>query len=157
MSMKEQRWPRRIYELDRSAGKRCWVNEVSKVAEIMHLPGPEANILYDLENVQTAAWKLSMDKWWQEAYQKKKLRTYVQVRSREEHGTIVKSNVKRYHRSILNKLIFGILPLEIELGRFINVKEHLRLCNVCNLDRVEDEAHFLFSCAPLQAERSEFY
>ncbi len=75
----------------------------------------------------------------------------------KETENVCTSKVKRYHRSILNKLIFGILPLEIELGRFINVKEHLRLCNVCNLDRVEDEAHFLFSCAPLQAERSEFY
>ncbi len=28
---------------------------------------------------------------------------------------------------------------------------------MCNLDRVEDESHFLFSCAPLQLERSSFY
>ena len=32
-----------------------------------------------------------------------------------------------------------------------------RLCKICNTGVVEDEYHFLFSCAPLQLERSTFY
>ena len=37
------------------------------------------------------------------------------------------------------------------------MKEEERTCKVCNLNRIEDERHFLFSCAPLQLERSSFY
>ena len=70
---------------------------------------------------------------------------------------MTRSNVKRYKRSILCKLFFGILPLEVEVGRFTNVKLEDRTCKVCNLPRIEDESHFLFSCAALQAERSAFY
>ena len=98
-----------------------------------------------------------MDNWWKEAGEKSKLRTYTQVTSRDSRGTVVKSNVKRYHGSILCKLLAGILPLEIELGCFINVKEEDRTCKVCNLNRIEDESHFLFCCGPLQLKRSSFY
>ena len=77
MEMKSYQWPRRVYELDRSVGRNCWVNEVKKVASTLHLPGPEANVLFYLENAQAAARKLSMDKWWQEAFLKRKLRTYI--------------------------------------------------------------------------------
>ena len=32
-----------------------------------------------------------------------------------------------------------------------------RYCKVCNLNKVEDEYHFLFSCPLYQTERSNFY
>ena len=150
--MKEHRWPRRVYELDREVGKNCWVSDVKHVTENLHLPGPDANVLYDLDNVQSACHKISMDQWWEEVEKKSKLHTYVQVRSRDVRNTVVKSNIKRYHRSILNKLLCVILPLEIELGRFLNVKVEERTCKVCNLERIEDECHFLFFCAQLQLE-----
>ena len=45
----------------------------------------------------------------------------------------------------------------MEIGRFTNVDREDRLCTVCNEIKVEDEYHFLFSCAPLQTECSLFY
>ena len=43
----------------------------------------------------------------------------------------------------------GILPLEVEVGRFQGVKRELRLCRVCGKKAVETEYHFLFSCKRL--------
>ena len=107
-----------MYEFDKIHVKRCWVSDVKLVTNNLHLPGPEANILYDLEGVQSAVWSLSMDNWLGEVAEKSKFRTYRLVRSRNSRGTITKSNIKWYHRSILCKLLSRILPLEIELGRF---------------------------------------
>ena len=45
----------------------------------------------------------------------------------------------------------------MEIDRFTNVDREDRLCMVCNENKVDDEYHFLFSCAPLQIERSLFY
>ena len=146
-----------MYEYDKKCGRKCWVSDVKQVTENLHLPNPDANILYDMANVQVAIWNLSMDMWWKEAVEKRKLRTYVQLRSRQTKGTIVRSNVKRYHRSILCKLLSGILLLELGTGRFTNVKVEDRTCKVCNLNRIEDESHFLFSCPALQIERSSFH
>ena len=32
-----------------------------------------------------------------------------------------------------------------------------RFCKICNLNVIEDEFHFLFSCPPYQLERSDYY
>ena len=61
-----------------------------------------------------------------------------------------------YH-TYLHICYSGILPLEIETGRYSGVPPEKRYCRVCNLPVVEDEYHFLYSCPLLQAERSKFY
>ena len=38
------------------------------------------------------------------------------------------------------------MPLNIETGRFKNLKLEDRLCTLCNLQAVESEIHFLFEC-----------
>ncbi len=54
-------------------------------------------------------------------------------------------NMDRKYRSVLAKLRCGILPLEIETGRWKNVDAGNRLCELCHTD-VEDEYHFMFRC-----------
>ena len=63
----------------------------------------------------------------------------------------------RMQRSLIAKLYSSTLPLQVEIGRFTNVDKEDRLCIVCNENKIEDEYHFLFSCVPLQTERSLFY
>ena len=41
---------------------------------------------------------------------------------------------------------FGILPLEIEVGRFRDIPLPNRICQMCNINVVEDEIHFLCEC-----------
>lgn len=43
----------------------------------------------------------------------------------------------------------SILPLTIETGRFQNTPEEDRLCEMCDLNDVESESHFLLYCTPL--------
>ena len=58
---------------------------------------------------------------------------------------------------MLAKLVSGIMPLEIETGRYTGIPKDERHCKVCNGNVVEDEYHFLFSCIAYQRERSQFY
>ena len=110
-----------------------------------------------MDNVQTAAHKFSIDQWWHGAQQQPKLRTYIEVRPQDEPTAVVKCNLKRCPRSLLSRLLCGILPLELKVGRFNDMPEELRLCKTCNLPNIENEYHFLFDCAPLQSIRSAFY
>ncbi len=65
-------------------------------------------------------------------------------------------NLTQQERSILAQFRLGTLPLEIELGRFVNKKIEERICNICRSD-VEDEKHFLFDCNLYQQNREIFF
>ena len=43
---------------------------------------------------------------------------------------------------MIGQLRSGILPLEIETGRFRNIPLHERIYHVCNQNNVENEYHF---------------
>ena len=45
----------------------------------------------------------------------------------------------------------GILPLNLEVGRFKNMLEDERVCELCELNEVENESHFRLYC-PLYDE-----
>ena len=64
---------------------------------------------------------------------------------------MVQANLPRNERSLLSRLLCGILPLEIEVGCFKRPKKerHERYCRTCNTQKVEDELHFIFSCDAL--------
>ena len=47
----------------------------------------------------------------------------------------------------------GILPLNIEAGRYIRKELNERLCLLCNQNSIEDEHHFLLLCPVYNAER----
>ena len=54
-------------------------------------------------------------------------------------------NLKKYHRSLFAQFRSGILPLNIETGRFRGLDLCDRICPVCDVE-VEDEVHFLCKC-----------
>ena len=60
-------------------------------------------------------------------------------------------NLPRHQRSAYIKLRCGVLPLEIETGRYHGVALEDRICKLCDLNQVEDETHFLINC-PLYSD-----
>ena len=74
---------------------------------------------------------------------------------------MVKSNLHRNERSILSCLLCGILPLEVETGRYTTgrhtrVEREERFCKVSGKDEVEDEVHLVFQCQKLKDTRNIF-
>ena len=49
----------------------------------------------------------------------------------------------------------GVLPLEIETGRFKNIQPEERYCVLCKQDLVEDEKPFLCTCKLYASIRNE--
>ena len=87
-----------------------------------------------------------------------KLSTYCQVKDFTEPAVMVRSNIHRNDRSVLSRLLCGILPLEIETGRYNKrkkVERNARYCKVCGKDEVEDETHLIFICSELKSIRKE--
>ena len=56
-------------------------------------------------------------------------------------------------RSLVSQLRLGILPIAIETGRYKSVPKHRRICELCNVDKVENEIYILFECSVYEEER----
>ncbi len=77
---------------------------------------------------------------------KEKLRTYRTFKDDMNTAAHLNSNLPKYERSLISQLRLGVLPLRIETGRFTNLEVGDRLCELCDKNQVETEAHFLFEC-----------
>ena len=72
-----------------------------------------------------------------------------------ESAVLVNLNLPRYQRRIIARLLCGILPIKIEVGRFTKMKCQRRFCKVCNKTIVEDETHFIICCERLKPQCKE--
>ena len=153
LDMKPHRFPKLVYQYDMKQRKSQWYNEICDIAKAFHLPSPNLGLKYDMEAVNSAALKYSQNLWWEAARAEPKLCTYTDFTEIDDPRTLVKANLPRGQRSLIAKLMCGILPLEVEVGRFVGKDKEERFCTVCESDKIEDEYHFLYACPKLKPVR----
>ena len=156
MNQNNDRLPRIVYDWEASKGNKGWIQDMMTITRVLHLPPPGSNVLYDMENVEYAVKAYSRKRAWEAVPTKTKLCSFAEMITPESASTLVKANLKRYPRSLLAKTLCGILPLEVEVGRFTDVKREFRLCKLCERGEIEDEYHFLFRCKALKVPRKEW-
>jgi hypothetical protein len=85
-----------------------------------------------------------------------KLRTYKLLKSEYSQENYVCNFFSKSERSFLAQLRLGILPLQIEIGRFTSPLTPIenRICLCCDLNCVENEIHFVLECPLYNEERS---
>ena len=84
-------------------------------------------------------------------YQSVKLRYYNLYKCDNKPAEYTFMNISKNQRPLFAQSRCGILPLEIETGRFKNFRLCERIC------KVEDEIHFLCECSNYSNERSEIF
>ncbi len=65
-------------------------------------------------------------------------------------------DLDRYDKSLLSQFRYGILPLEVETGRYRNLVRDQRKCTLCNSSAIEDQIHFAFKCPVYNTIRENF-
>ena len=76
----------------------------------------------------------------------------------------VRNYIPKHIRSGCAQLRTGILPLHIETGRFVNITDSQtvmsrkttpteQICNICQMNFIEDVKHFLFVCNTYDEEQ----
>ncbi len=86
-----------------------------------------------------------------------KLRTYIKFKKVFDVEPYVLSFMSRQLRSYLDQLRNTILPLQLEVGRWINKAIEEQLCLICNNGTVENDKHFLFHCNFYYSECQDLY
>ena len=116
--------------------------------DISHIP--LQTVKEHLVKKATHQWKLSVAS-------KPKLRKYALFKINLKTELYAILIIPKCKRSIFCQFRSGILPLAIETGRYRNVPADGWLCEICNLNLVEDEIHFLCFCPRYQELRTELY
>ena len=148
-ALDESRLTRKIFDWDRQyAHKRgtwsCCVKQLLYdvgCPELFDFPAP-----CDIESAQNALNLEDLEQWDENRYSSDKLRYYNLYKYEKGNEDYLNLNISKYQRSLLAQFRCGILPLEIEVGRYRDIPLNERLCKLCDKNQVEDEIHFLCDC-----------
>ena len=142
---------------DKSLKQDCWVSQIKQILQYADMYECMLNnVPCDLDVLSARLKVLNRNKWWLEANDKPKLRTYIQIHDINTRQLIVRKNLTRVERSIITKCKCGVLPIMIETGRYKDVPLEERLCQICTDNVLEDEQHFIGTCSALSEVRDRY-
>ena len=146
------------WDLSFSDTPGSWSNGVNQTLNDISQPHVFENLeICDLEQAYDSLLNYENNKWNASRYNNPKLRYYNMYKYSLETENYLFFNIPRYHRSLFAQFRAGILPLNIETGRYRNVSLPDRLCTLCDDSEVEDEIHFLCVCKFYSEYRSDMY
>ena len=156
--MKESRLTKQIFIWDYTGvlqGKKGWNREIKTTLEEADMSDTfyglnVENIKDTIKQLQEYTNTSESQKLLKEISDMPKLRSYQKLKINTGTENYITYNIKRYHRSLLAKIRIGILPINIELGRYKRTPVENRTCPRCQ-ENIEDEMHFLIKC-PLYKE-----
>lgn len=152
--MDHDRLPWKIFSWEKSLRTHGWGHEVQQILSGIGLANNYSNnIPCNLNRVWAELFAKESLEWKSKVEASRKLRTYKIFKESVETEPYVYCILNRGYRSILARLRAGVLPLEIETGRWRAVPAQQRYCKLCNSGHVEDEIHFIFDCEIYTPER----
>jgi hypothetical protein len=156
--MNTSRLTRKLFDYAHNAftnGLTNWCGDVFNILVDLDLQTVfDSKDAVNIDDCRTIMINKQKDKWSNVVQNKPKLRFYAMFKDCFDVEQYVMINLSSSERSVLAQIRFGILPLHVETGRFVNTKLEDRKCYVCHLDKVEDECHFLFQCEAYEIPRN---
>ena len=153
LKMSENRLTRRIFIWDYNKCRNNWCHEVRNILKSIDFGDKYLNALNNTQNaiisIDAAKDKLMLKykhKWGNDVASQTKLDNYKIMKHEFGAEEYVKFVMSKKLRSTLVQLRAGCLPIEIELGRYLQIPRNERLCKQCTSGTVENEKHFLFHC-----------
>ena len=138
--------------------KGCWSYSLKHLLREVHSPDSfDAHVPCDIDFCETILNDCDATEWDVKRYKSEKLRYYNLYKFDREPADYVFFNVSKFHRSLFAQFRAGILPLEIEVGRYRNALLKDRICKLCTLNIVEEEIHFLCDCTKYVTIRNILY
>ena len=137
-------WAADLKNILASIGKRDWFD----------LTGTS---LLSINTAKECFFDFMINTWKADVISKPKLRTYIRFKSEFKTEEYLNLNISRHRRSLVSQVRLGILPLEIEVGRFRGIPADRRICKCCLINVPEDEFHFVCICPSYGEHRTELY
>ncbi len=146
LSMEDDRVNKQIFIQDYTSNVQNWCKDFQNVCTSLEFNDAFENLsIIDMDLFGTKLNEYAAEKWKISVSSKPKLRTYRLFKTVLTPEPYVDCCMSRFKRSIFAKYRCGILPLQIEVGRFRGQSVQQCVCPLCKND-VESEIHFLFEC-----------
>lgn len=113
--------------------------------------------LCDLDWAYSQLKESEISPWNNRRYTKSKLRYYNMYEFDHSQEDYLNLNINKYQRSIFAQFRAGILPLQVEIGRYRNAPLSERKCLICSKNEVKDELHLLCICDKYKGLRSALF
>lgn len=158
MNMNDSRLTKKIFIEDYRICKNNWCANVQKVFDKLGLDeyfNNKENC--NIDNVKQKLLEVMEGEVKEEILMKPKLRTFNLFKTKCEIEPYLKYTLDKHKRSLFAQFRTGILPLKIETGRFSRLPLDERVCEMCNLTKIEDEFHFLCECTIYEDIRNKYY
>jgi hypothetical protein len=123
VKMDNNRLTKKIFLWDKDHGNLSWNSEIRQIFHSLNYPNIfENNETIDIKLAENKLKENTLNKWLVDIKNKPKLRTYLLFKDNLKVEDYVIHCTNRAQRSLLAQFRFGTLQLNIELGRFRNVK-----------------------------------
>ena len=149
----------KVFIWDKSfVNSNSWMSEIKDIfVKINQHDCLPMNTKCDMVAAHTTISAINESEWENKRYRFPKLRYYNMYKSNFSVEEYVNCNMPKWQRSVLAQFRAGILPLEVETGRYQNIELQDRLCKFCRLNEVEDEIHFICQCTFYNEARNDLY
>ena len=129
------------------------IDNVSKLFDTLGVPSVFQDLVpIDMSMARSKILAWVQSDWLNQVNSKPKLRSYKLFKRQFGAEEYLCNNLSRYKRSLLAQIRCGVLPLNIEVGRFRGQSLEQRTCPFCP-DSVETEFHFIIKCSMYQDYR----
>ena len=96
MDMNQNRLPVKVMKWDKSLGLNCWYSQAKHIANYCSMDECISdNAKCDLDVLEARLKHLNRNKWWLEANDKPKLRTFIKIYNKNVRQPIIKRNLTR--------------------------------------------------------------
>ncbi len=138
-------------------GQNSWFSSVRHLCTILNLPADFVKLRKcKFTQLLNSSLRKSYLKLWEKNFKtvmEGKLRTYCKIKTSfgsEKYLHIINNFTLR---RALAKLRIFTHRLKTETGRYLKLEVSKRLCNKCDLNKIEDEIHFLLECPSTSTDR----
>ena len=158
VKMPNERIVKKVFLWDVTQEEDSWFKELCALCIYLDYPySYDISKCIDVKQF-TECCKSKQESEWKNAIQlKPKLRTYCLFKEVYTTEHYVKYIDQKCQRSLMSQIRSGVLPLQIEVGRYHNIPLDNRTCQVCNTGVIEDEFHFVCICPHYTRLRNVMY
>ena len=158
IKMPGNRLTKKIFLWDYHLKNNNWSSDIETIFRQMDTENVFDNMhACDVNESLKFMYNANADMWKNNLKSKPKLRTYVTFKESFGRDKYLYNPMSKRERSLMAQLRMGILPLNIEVGRFRNLPVSERTCSLCNENVTENEFHFLFHCQNYTTARQYLY
>ena len=148
LQLPDDRLVKKIYKASHNVCKNNWCSTLKdQLIKIGFGKEWHEQSTINLGTLESRLVELADENWRKDCLAKTKLCTYCVIDEHRNVPLYVRSNIPKYHRSLIAKLRIGTLPIKLERGRYAGIPVADRICEMCSSGTVEDEYHFVFECS----------